>query len=321
MKVLYTKIRFILFRVLRITQLTVWIKDPRLNSIQISAIPEIYSLSETLVHVPTSSCFYRFENEVLLLAESNVWNPIVAQESYGYVPKKCGFRVKEPVVLVPTQYNYFHWLFEDLPSILNVVQFNKNISAIRAPKLSAFQTEVIDSLFNNQIILQQDWCIAEKLMLSPKTPINFMNIDARNTLDILRSTFISLVSPNVVKVNRIYIPRKGDNLPKEIEILLQNYLISEGFKIIDLEQLTFREQVNLFNSADFVVAPHGAGLSNLIWSANKVNVFEIFIPNRFNECYRNLSYLLGHRYKSVNLVECSEISEIIKLLEDFISFK
>ena len=320
-KKFYLRIRFILFRILRITKLTIWIRDPRINSRMISTNPDIYSLSETLVHLPTSSCFYRIDKEVFLLAESNVWSPFVAQDSYGLVPRKCNIRIKEPVVSVPTQHNYFHWLFEDLPSILRVLQFNKDVFAVRAPDLPRFQIEVINIFFDNPIILDKDWFIAEKLIVSPKIPIDFTNKNSRSVVDILQSTFLDLVNPRIPRANRIYISRKVDNLPKELEILLQEYLITEGFRIIALEHLTFQDQVKLFNSAEFVVALHGAGLSNLIWSTDKVKVFEIFMPNRFNECYRNLSNLLGHNYASVSLIESQNFTDIVKLLETFIASK
>jgi capsular polysaccharide biosynthesis protein len=222
---------------------------------------------------------------------------------------------------VPTQHNYFHWLFEDLPSILRVLKVNKNICAVRASDLPSFQIEAINVFFDNPIILEKDWFIAEKLIVSPKTPIDFTNTNSRNVVDILQSTFLDLISPKIPRTNRIYISRKVNNLPKELEILLQNYLIAEGFRIIALEHLTFQDQVKLFSSAEFVVAPHGAGLSNLIWSTDRVKVFEIFMPNRFNECYRNLSNLLGHNYASVNLVESRNFTDIIKLLETFIASK
>ena len=60
-----------------------------------------------------------------------------------------------------------------------------------------------------------------------------------------------------------------------------------GFKTYYLEEMNLREQAELFAGARMVVAPHGAGLVNLVWSREGTGVLELY-----PEFYRDPSYRL-----------------------------
>lgn len=62
---------------------------------------------------------------------------------------------------------------------------------------------------------------------------------------------------------------------------------SYGFTPVDLTEFTLAEQVELFAKAEAVLAPHGAGLINMIY-ADDLQVFELF-GDYVNACYYTLS--------------------------------
>ena len=76
----------------------------------------------------------------------------------------------------------------------------------------------------------------------------------------------------------IYISRRNASSRK---ILNEDELIPQikkmGFSTYVLEEITFIDQIKLFASATFIVAPHGAGLSNIIFSDNPT-IIEINSP-------------------------------------------
>lgn len=49
-----------------------------------------------------------------------------------------------------------------------------------------------------------------------------------------------------------------------------------GFQTVYLEELAVLEQIALFNNAEFIVAAHGAGLTNLLFAKPGTKVIEIF---------------------------------------------
>lgn len=59
----------------------------------------------------------------------------------------------------------------------------------------------------------------------------------------------------------------------------------------------FNETIQMFNRAKIIVAPHGAGLSNILFSEPGTVVIEgLCNPPIVNLCYQTTAYILGHRY-------------------------
>ena len=80
-------------------------------------------------------------------------------------------------------------------------------------------------------------------------------------------------------VKKIYIPRTSDNAPgRKIfkESILINYLKKKhGFQIFHPDNYSIREQIKTFNECEFIVAAHGAALSNLISVNKNTKVIEL----------------------------------------------
>lgn len=74
----------------------------------------------------------------------------------------------------------------------------------------------------------------------------------------------------VTRSNRRRVTNEGD-----LEGLLREY----GIVPVDLESIDFASQISLFSNAEVVVGPHGAGLSNLVFSKD-CKVFEL-MPARY----------------------------------------
>ena len=104
----------------------------------------------------------------------------------------------------------------------------------------------------------------------------------------------------------VLIKRSGERkLTKhsEIQTLLQrvakNYnLAFEHF--MDTQLPSLKDTMEMFNRAVMVVGPHGAGLSNIIFSEPGTFVIE-GVCNRphVNLCYQRLAYTLGHHYHGI----------------------
>ena len=79
----------------------------------------------------------------------------------------------------------------------------------------------------------------------------------------------------------------------EIENIAQNH----DFTVIDAQNFTIAEQVNLFANATHIIGLHGAGLLNLIYSKNTpVNLLELFPGNFYKAVYYWLASEFSHHY-------------------------
>lgn len=76
-------------------------------------------------------------------------------------------------------------------------------------------------------------------------------------------------------------------------------MLQRVFPTIDwvvFDVLPFNETVELFSSAAIIVAPHGAGLTNMLFSDSGINIIEFMPLQHPNLCYWHLSELLKNKY-------------------------
>lgn len=102
------------------------------------------------------------------------------------------------------------------------------------------------------------------------------------------------------KRHRIYITRKDTAVGRRILNEGELIRVAEqfGFQSHTLEGMSLAAQIELFFDAEAVLAPHGAGLTNLLFS-DHVGVVELHpTPTAFPHYYF-LSQALGHRYRCV----------------------
>jgi hypothetical protein len=93
----------------------------------------------------------------------------------------------------------------------------------------------------------------------------------------------------------IFISRRkalGRRIVNEDEVI--RALTPLGFSVYLLEEMSYAEQVRLFAQAKIIVAPHGAGLTNLIFAENPI-IIELFGAYVGRE-FANLSRSLGFKY-------------------------
>ncbi|MFC5768211.1 glycosyltransferase family 61 protein [Thauera sinica] len=97
--------------------------------------------------------------------------------------------------------------------------------------------------------------------------------------------------------HRIYITRRsapgGRRVTNEAEVVrvLERYRVTP----IALEDLDLSAQIELFYDAEAVVAPHGAGLTNMLY-AESIDVIELHPTRAIMPHYYYMARSMGHRY-------------------------
>jgi capsular polysaccharide biosynthesis protein len=101
-------------------------------------------------------------------------------------------------------------------------------------------------------------------------------------------------------VRRLYVTRGQVKHTRRVEneAALVATLAPLGFEVIDPGALSPADQVRAFAEAEYVVGPHGAGLTNLAFCAPGAAVIELFADDYVNECFWALaSTVEGLRYR------------------------
>ena len=223
---------------------------------------------------------------------------------------------------------YYHMLIDDIPRLYQLCNHEalktQNIKLLFSSPLSEaenfFLKKLLPSNFEITTVCKNSCYLVEEFIFSSFISGKYSGYLAPEFI----AWFQGKVLPNRPrnKTNRILILRRGRRRIVNNQILLK-LLEKEGFKGYFLEDMSIEEQVELFYDADFVVATHGAGLSNIIFSS-RIKVLELFSTPQVLPHYFYLSKSLGHKYKywcGNKMFRDSNfevnISEIMKLVNKF----
>lgn len=119
------------------------------------------------------------------------------------------------------------------------------------------------------------------------------------TRNLMISDFVKPNHESRENGKRIYISRGKASRRRLInENKVLEKLCKEGFKSYFLEDMSIEQQVKLFSEAEAVVAPHGAGLVNIIFCRRAIRILELFpewvSPALTNLAYQDIGRELGH---------------------------
>lgn len=195
--------------------------------------------------------------------------------------------------------NYFHWVLECLPRILTIRDLGLNIP-ILLPEHIYKAPYVQDSLrdFNLEAItfnFRQSVKVKNLLLPSHDSPCAF---DPEYLNKVVQG-YLYLDSPKESNANKkVYISRRGALKRKiENEEELIPFLKKEGFEIVQMEHLSFKQQRELMRETKVLVSLHGAGLANMIFMPKESIVIELHPDvERYNSCFYHLAAAIGIGY-------------------------
>lgn len=104
--------------------------------------------------------------------------------------------------------------------------------------------------------------------------------------------------------NRIYISRRQAPGGRRIlnEDAVRSLLEARGFQVCLLETLDIAAQIELFYDAEVVVAPHGAGLTNTLFS-DSIDLVELHPTQAIMPHYYFMARAMKHRYHALCATE------------------
>jgi tetratricopeptide (TPR) repeat protein/capsular polysaccharide biosynthesis protein len=198
---------------------------------------------------------------------------------------------------------YFHWMFDILPRISLLKRSNLDFAQIDRflvrDRLS-FQQETLQTLGIPAEKILRDTHIshiqAENLMV-PSYPGSVAWMP-KWTCDFLRSSFLtSEAVAEARSIDRLYISRQQTASRRLInEAAVVDLLTQFEFQPVTLETLSVTQQAAVLANAKVVVAPHGGGLTNLVFCQPGTKVIELFSPNYVYPCYWLVSNLVELEY-------------------------
>jgi hypothetical protein len=173
--------------------------------------------------------------------------------------------------------NFGHWMFDFLPRLHSLAQ------AEPTAKLTLLMPDFLRSALREsmELLLPQNfaieyhpyatWFQVEKLVWAPVASgrCNFF-LPPDYFEAIRRPIFARFGLPEQhKKTRRLFVTRRQAVTRRVLnEAAVSALLARYGFENVELSELSFREQVELFHQAEIVVGPHGAGLSSIVFSGD-----------------------------------------------------
>lgn len=198
-------------------------------------------------------------------------------------------------VLERVYHNHSHWLTAHLPKLLLLSQRNGLEDVLLPP--AHMRTPAMD----------------DSLRMLDMDPGRFRTFAPRRSLEVGQLTLVGTdrYRPQLLRLvaraltleetpppnRRIYISRAGASRRRLLnEEALWSVLEGAGFERVLMEQLPFPQQVRLMRETAVLWAPHGAGLTNMMFCPPGAHVVEIADLGFPNPNFYALAAALGHHY-------------------------
>jgi hypothetical protein len=130
---------------------------------------------------------------------------------------------------------------------------------------------------------------------------NFTDWAIPNDYKFLRTLFHWHFSPTVTPGLFLYVSRNKD--AKQRRVINEDALLpifkDHNFQIVHMSELHVKEQIELFSKADFIVSPHGAALSFLLFCNQNVSVLEFMPINKEARHFSHMAWHFNYDYKRI----------------------
>ena len=201
--------------------------------------------------------------------------------------------IHEPSLFLPNN-GFFHWLYEDLPNFLRILDLYPRSQYVMVSKSA--KKYVRDFAF------MKDFTLVESNRYIRFDELHFMTYgqssgwpDPRDVL-LLRENIGITKPPRPHK--KIYVSRKNSSRSPSFELKLETALHEEGWEILYAEKLNFEEQIEIFSQARVICGVGGANLANVIWADPKAILIELS-DSWFSPCFSRMSSYLEYQYHLV----------------------
>ena len=190
-------------------------------------------------------------------------------------------------------HNHSHWLTAHLPKLL----FLKDHDSLSDLVLPERRTAVMDQSMRMLGIEPKDYRTFRSdrpLVIDELRLVGADRFDPR-LLGALRTRFARPGAPTAMR--KVMISREGSRGRRLLnERELRPIVDRAGFEIVRMEDLDFEQQVRLMQETRILLAPHGAGLTNMIFCPAGGHIVELADPGFPNPNFYALACSMGLHY-------------------------
>lgn len=192
---------------------------------------------------------------------------------------------------------YYHWFMDALPRLAMLSDLPEDIQVLVPPQLAHYQLDTLRWLG----LERRARPTAETHLLLENyyfcSPTSMTNFDNPFAVQCMRRSFLSQADLSYDPPPRFYLRRVAKFRPILNEGDVLELFERKGWAIVDTEKLTQAQQIRLFAKAESICAPHGAGLTNLLWCNPGCKVLELCASTYLNGCFEGMAACLDLDYR------------------------
>lgn len=195
--------------------------------------------------------------------------------------------------------NYFHWWI-DVIAKLWVIQNSpyRNCRLVTPPLTEGFQRESLHLLKQSVTPMTRPLQRFKRLVYARGLTYGSAQAIAPQVFEFAQWCRGKLELAPTTRRRKLFLSRRS---ARRRRLINEDQVLAAlpGFERIELESLSVAEETALFAEASVIVAPHGAGLTNLLFCTGPTAVVELVYDDAPPHVYRRLAGLLGHPYIAV----------------------
>ena len=294
----------------RVSNETLTLAEPSDNSDQpfVSTLSSGYILSETGLTLTNRWELIEESAAVPDYARQAMMAMLSRELFFGHLPSSVVIKstynqdvaeLNMTASLIPRYANYYHWMIDTVPKIRYLQIFenetDQNVTALIPSNAPPFVHQTLQLLGwpQSKNVVAEDKMYKVNNLIVPSFP-------ERRPTDLrwVRRNILSTFADEKQKERSskyIYVSRSHDierRVTNEDELI--DMLTKYGFNKYNLEDRSVKENAKLFRDADIVIGPHGAGLTDILFSDECVLVE--FFGKKVKHHYKNMAEKLDHKY-------------------------
>jgi len=245
--------------------------------------------------------------------------------------------IESPVIVVQDEFdgsNFSHFLYDAVPRIIYAIEYlgigrpiflmggiesdyHRIILNWISRKYSIPQTSFVFS--KNR----ENWNIKNKVIFfsDQRAAISHpLHMAHPQTVRLVRDIF----DPKILEgedslPQKLYISRSDASMRRiKNENQIMEVLARKGFSPIILSKFSAVDQIRMMANAREVIAPHGMGLTNFLFSRRPASVLELFHPTVGSDAYAfvcfalgiSYNFIMGHKTSEVDIDYCVDCTEL-----------
>jgi glycosyltransferase involved in cell wall biosynthesis len=199
-------------------------------------------------------------------------------------------------------YNYFHWMIENLPKVLFIDQFPemRKFPLLIPKNLHKNFENALEKInvFEHPIIRLTDGMPYQvKQLIFPGALSRVVDryegelefdkdiVLSKQWIRLLSRMLKSYKTNNQAQTRKIFLTRRKGLRELENRPDIEAFFLNKGFEIIELDNVSLQFQIDLFSQAKVIVSPTGATLTNMLFCEPGTKVFIFMSDHKISNYY------------------------------------